>query len=184
MSSYDLRVIAARDDWDQLPLMDERDLHDSVLSFAGSYEDEPPPNFDQLMYAGICLSVRDRVDATLIGWLEASLTALRVDIACAILNGYWLSDGKGNRRVDAPTLARLVAAKARAARSANADYSFALVLDQVLTGETASDEALRIAVSAMASSLDLGTGHDGLDLKLREWGTVSLAKARARLGER
>jgi hypothetical protein len=159
-----------------------------------TWEREQAVDFDVLLKMGVKLREREGVDRTAVAWLEASPTPKRVDIACALLYGFWLPRDELSEQVDAKLLARLIKAKGdamcipRGKRRfdpvPDANYSFALALERVLSNPSTSHDALQLAAAAMQASMDATTGDKGLDRSLLELGNKSLSKARARLNQR
>jgi len=104
------------------------------------------PNFDRLNSQGIILvrAGHEQVDAVALNWLHQDLSARRLDIASALLNGLWHVAYR-HSPLEVANVESLIAARRRIEPQGDAAYSSLQALSQALHAK--ASVALRNVVS-------------------------------------
>jgi len=183
MSTVDLRTFCRQRSSKLYKILDDASSHelaDAVMMPLVSASQEEVVGFDELFSPGIKLGRRPELARTMIEWLSAAPSAKHVDIVSALLNGVQLDADFGSAS-DLDLLSAFIRVRNDADRSPDPEYSFAQVVARILGNDRATTDALELAITALEDGMESGTGDQTPDKGLRDWGTVSLAKARARL---
>ena len=159
MATIDLEHVRRRGNADSIANASPTEIAASVVALCGRCEESGAIDFDELLSIGLMLTVAGHLhsDEIIIGWLENSPTALRLDISSALLVGAWMRYPE-KEPVSPVQIARLVAARPKERLSPDAEYSYAQALARILRDPRAMPEVVRLATQELQNCLVRGTG--------------------------
>lgn len=138
-------------------------------------------DFDKLTSTAMFVAStgHESADVAVVDWFTECPTDERLDVACALLNGFWAGVSR-KRAADPKLVARFVQARPATRQSADAENSYVQAMLRVVDDARTTENVQQIAIAAIREVLHRKTGNSTLDQHLASWvpGRIDAALAR------